>query len=176
MSQLFVKDRIVPQYIIDDILYNVENIQGFDSVTVRGTVKRDRSSITKRLKPDTYSDLCRILESFCQRIDHKHIPENLMVKEFEHLKYGVADHFKPHNDAMPNSNPKRIRRFTTVTLLSKSEDLEGGDLLVFDQNRNQINTNLDVGETIIFYSTTIHQVTPITKGGREVLVGWIYDR
>lgn len=176
MSQLFVKDRIVPQYIIDDILYDVENIQGFNSVTAKGTVKRDRSSVSKRLKPDAYADLCKILESFCQKIDHKHIPGNLMLKEFEHLKYGIADHFKPHDDAIPNSNPKRVRRFTSVTLLSKSIDLEGGDLLVFDKNKNQINTNLDEGETVVFYSTTLHQVTPITKGCREVIVGWIYDK
>ena len=68
------------------------------------------------------------------------------------------------------------RRFSTVTLLSKSDDLEGGDLLVYYENENYINTSLEVGETVIFYSSTNHKVTPITKGGREVLVGWIYDR
>lgn len=176
MTELFIKDKIVPDYIIDDILYEVEGIQGYDSVTIKGTVKRDRSSISKRLEPDIYADLCKILENFCQRIDPKYIPEYLILKEFEHLKYGISDHFKAHKDAVPNSNPKKIRRFTTVTLLSKSLDLEGGDLFVFDENLNQIDTNLGVGETVVFYSTTLHQVTPIIKGGREVLVGWIYDR
>lgn len=60
--------------------------------------------------------------------------------------------------------------------MHKTEDLEGGDLIIYDKNGEQINTELEVGETVIFYSSAFHKVTPITKGGREVLVGWIYDR
>lgn len=182
MSKLFVKDRVVPDYIFEDLAYDLKDITAQPSEVVdwkdgkQRTVKRDRSSLSKRIKSNLYLDLCKVLESFCARIDPKHIPENLIVKEFEHLEYGVTDHFHKHHDALPRSDSKRIRRFTTITLLSKADDLEGGDLLVFDEEDNPINTNLDVGETVVFYSTTMHQVTPITKGGREVLVGWIYDR
>ena len=54
--------------------------------------------------------------------------------------------------------------------------MEGGDLLLFDKNDYKYSAELDVGETVVFYSSTDHQVTPITCGGREVLVSWVYDR
>ena len=176
MSKIFLKDRIVPQHIIDDIQWETKNMPGKQSSTTKGTLKRDRSSVSKHLIPPTYADLCEILEYFCSRFDSTKLPSTLMLKEFEHLQYGPTDHFVKHTDDIKKNNPKRIRRFTTVTLLSKTKDLEGGDLLVFDKDMSEININLDVGETVVFYSSTLHQVTPIIKGGREVLVGWIYDR
>jgi predicted 2-oxoglutarate/Fe(II)-dependent dioxygenase YbiX len=94
----------------------------------------------------------------------------------EYLKYGISDHFIKHTDAISDKKLNRIRRFSTVTMLSKTDDLEGGDLLLFDENDDTYNANLEVGETVLFYSSTPHQVTPITCGGREVLVSWVYDR
>jgi predicted 2-oxoglutarate/Fe(II)-dependent dioxygenase YbiX len=108
-------------------------------------------------------------------LDKKHIPSKLILKEMEYLKYGPTDHFKKHNDSIHNKDPRKIRRFSTVTLLSKTEDLEGGNLIIFDKYDSKLEANLEVGETVLFYSSTFHKVTPITKGGREVLVGWIYD-
>lgn len=183
MNNLFVKDKIIPEYLFEDILYELQNVIGFDSMIKIDDhsnvidIKKDlRNSISKRLKIYEFLDLNKLLENFCKKLNNKHIPSTLMVKELEYLKYGISGHFKPHNDVVPNENQKLIRRFTTVTLLSKTDDLEGGDLIVFDKNKNAINTMLEVGETILFYSSTQHQVTPITKGGREVLVAWIYDR
>lgn len=174
MSKLFVKDRIIPEHIIDDIMFDAQMERGKPSgVTGKGSKDTDRISISRRLRPDSYMDLCILLQNFCREMDPKHDPNTLIVKELEHLEYGINGHFKAHIDVVSSKSP---RRFSTVTLLSKTEDLEGGDLIVYDKDENQINTNLEVGETVLFYSTTVHKVTPITKGGREVLVGWIYDR
>ena len=178
MSNLFVKNKIIPDYLFDDILYDLQNINGYKSqITGNNNINLNiRNSISKNLKPSEFLDLNRLLENFCQKFDNKHIPSTLMVKELEYLKYGILGHFRPHNDVVPNKKQNKIRRFTTVTLLSKTDDLEGGNLMVFDENANAINTKLEVGETVLFCSSTTHQVTPITKGGREVLVAWIYDR
>jgi predicted 2-oxoglutarate/Fe(II)-dependent dioxygenase YbiX len=185
MNSLFVKNKIIPEYLFEDIVYNLQNVREYESGvfnykspgdTKNGIEKKIRDSFSKNLNPSEFLDLNNILENYCQELGHWHLPSTLMVKELEYLKYKIAGHFKPHHDAIPNKNPKKVRRFTTVTLLSKTEDLEGGDLIVFDSNRNPVDTRLQVGETILFYSTTHHQVTPITKGGREVLVAWIYDR
>jgi predicted 2-oxoglutarate/Fe(II)-dependent dioxygenase YbiX len=178
MTKLFIKDKIIPNYLFEDILYDLQNINGFKSqIAGDNNINLNiRNSISKNLNPKEFLDLNRLLENFCQKFDNKHISSTLMVKELEYLKYGISGHFRPHNDVLSNKNPKRIRRFTTVTLLSKTDDLEGGNLMVFDKNENAINTMLEVGETILFYSSTTHQVTPIIKGGREALVAWIYDR
>jgi predicted 2-oxoglutarate/Fe(II)-dependent dioxygenase YbiX len=185
MNKLFVKNKIIPEYLFEDIVYDLQNIKEYESgivdydrsKTPQGRVKKNiRDSFSKNLRPSEFLDLNEILVNYCQELGSHHLPSTLIVKELEYLKYKISGHFKPHHDAIPNENPKKIRRFTTITLLSKTDDLEGGDLIVFDGNTNPINTMLEVGETILFYSTTYHQVTPIKKGGREVLVAWIYDR
>lgn len=181
MNKLFVKDKIIPNYLFEDILYDLQNVTGHQSlVSERNHVKvvdqKKRNSISKNLKPSEFLDLNKLLENFCSKLNNRHIPSKIIVKELEYLQYGISGHFNPHNDVIPNKNPNRVRRFTSVTLLSKTDDLQGGDLLVFDENKNAINTMLKVGETVLFYSSTMHQVTPITKGSREVLVAWIYDR
>jgi predicted 2-oxoglutarate/Fe(II)-dependent dioxygenase YbiX len=178
MNKPFIKDKIIPEYLFDDILYDLQNKTSKDSgVTGDKRINKFfRDSISKSLRPSEFLDLNRILENYCNKLDNKHIPSTLIVKELEYLKYKIAGHFKPHIDVIPTENKNKIRRFTSITLLSKTNDLEGGDLIVFDKDENAINTMLEVGETILFYSTTLHQVTPITKGGREVLVAWIYDR
>jgi predicted 2-oxoglutarate/Fe(II)-dependent dioxygenase YbiX len=180
MTKLFVKDKIIPDYLFEDILYDLQNKNEYKSGVSdgeNGTInEKIRNSISKKLKPSEFLDLNKLLENFCQKLDNKHIPSTLIVKELEYLKYGISGYFKPHKDVLPKGKENRIRRFTIVTLLSKTDDLEGGDLMVFDENGNAINTMLEIGETILFYSSTIHQVTRITKGDREVLVAWIYDR
>ena len=180
MTKLFIKDKIIPDYLFEDILYDLQNKNEYKSSVSDGENssidEKIRNSISKNLKPSEFLDLNHLLENYCQKLDKVHIPSSLMVKELEYLKYGISGHFKPHDDILANKNPKRIRRFTTVTLLSKTDDLEGGNLMIFDKNGNAINTMLEVGETILFYSSTTHQVTPIIKGDREVLVAWIYDR
>ena len=177
MDTLFVKNKIIPNYLFDDILYDLQNIAEYESKIINNRIDLNiRNSISKNLKPSDFLDLNKLLENYCREFNSKHISTTLMVKELEYLKYGISGHFKPHDDVLPNTKQNRIRRFTAVTLLSKTYDLEGGDLMVFDKNGNAINTMLEVGETILFYSTTLHEVTPITKGGREVLVAWIYDR
>jgi hypothetical protein len=175
----FVKGKVIPNYLIEDIIYDFDNTPGFSSgVMTDGKDTYDksvRSSISKIIDPKTYPDLNGILTGFCSILHQRHIPSLLVLGEMEHLKYGISDHFLPHDDVIPNKNPKRIRRFSTVTLLSKTEDLEGGQLIIYDKYGNELDSKLEVGETILFYSSTLHEVTPVTKGGREVLVGWIYD-
>jgi predicted 2-oxoglutarate/Fe(II)-dependent dioxygenase YbiX len=179
MNNTFVKDKVIPEYLLQDIIYDFNNIAGRNSDIIsnneRKIDKSFRSSISKVVDSKTYPDLNNILTSFCSSLDKKHLPSKLILKEMEYLKYGPTDHFKKHNDVISDKNPKRIRRFSTVTLLSKTEDLEGGNLIIFDKYDSKLEANLEVGETVLFYSSTFHKVTPITKGGREVLVGWIYD-
>ena len=179
MNSTFVKGKVIPEYLLQDIIYDFNNIPGINSGIINnGEEKIDkniRSSISKNVDSKTYPDLNNILTSFCSSLDKKHIPSKLILKEMEYLKYGPTDHFKKHNDSIHNKDPRKIRRFSTVTLLSKTEDLEGGNLIIFDKYDGKLETNLEVGETVLFYSSTFHQVTPIIKGCREVLVGWIYD-
>lgn len=173
MSKFFVKREVIPNSILEDLKYDLQFKKEFQAETTRGVDLVARSAIAKRVNPKLFFDYCNIIEKFCSEIDPKHIASTLIVKEIEYLQYGIGGHFVKHDDVVPMKNP---RRFSTVTMLSKTDDMEGGDLLLFDKNDNIYNVSLNVGETVVFYSSILHQVTPITCGGREVLVSWVYDR
>ena len=189
MSKLFVKNRIVPKYILDDILYDLNTIPETISEVAYITESKNtfnfkknsldvsfRNSNSKILNAYNYLDLAKIFENYCKELDPENIPSLYKMRELEYLKYGISGHFKKHTDAVQEKDARRIRRFSLVTLLSKNHDLEGGDLIIYDENNNEINTKLEVGETIIFHSKTFHKVTPITKGGREVLFAALFYR
>lgn len=174
--ELFIKDRIITDDILEDILYDLNSKPGYLS-SVEGDIDKIyyvdqvRNSISKRLKVNEFIDFANKIELICE----KKFNSYFLVKEFEYLKYSEGSHFKKHQDTFPNKNPKKVRRYTSITYLRKSSDLEGGELFLYD-NDNPISANLNVGETIIFPSHIMHSVSKIIKGNREVLVGWIYDR
>jgi len=90
--------------------------------------------------------------------------QNLQLGE-----YRVGGFYKPHVDVEPYS--ERTRKLSFSIQLSKSEDYEGGDLVLntgdlFTAPRKQ-------GAMIVFPSYTVHEVTPVTQGVRYSLVGWV---
>ena len=100
-------------------------------------------------------------------------PNNFEVQEFNYLKYGKGDKFTRHRDQIViEGKPKRI--FSTSTIVKTSDDLTGGDFLIWDHSEMSHRVALQPGETIFFDSTVDHEVTEVTKGNREVLVAWIY--
>jgi predicted 2-oxoglutarate/Fe(II)-dependent dioxygenase YbiX len=182
MQSLFIKRKLISDHILEDLKYDLSFEKEYAAkITTKDSTNNIlnldfRSATSKTINPTWYLDYCKLIEEFCSELNSKHIPSTLVVKEMEYLKYGISDHFKKHIDNSPNKKSTKIRRFSTITMLSKTDDLEGGDLLLFDENDDTYNASLEVGETILFYSSTLHQVTPITCGGREVLVSWVYDR
>tara|TARA_B100000073_G_scaffold186327_1_gene154270 strand:+ start:193 stop:573 length:381 start_codon:yes stop_codon:yes gene_type:complete len=58
---------------------------------------------------------------------------------------------------------------TEVTLLYKSDDLEGGDLIV---DGKQI--DMEVGDTYTYLPEQKHEVTEVNKGVRRVLISWFH--
>jgi predicted 2-oxoglutarate/Fe(II)-dependent dioxygenase YbiX len=76
------------------------------------------------------------------------------------LKYGVNGFAKRHRD--------RFSTYKTVSLVL-SDDFEGGDMYMNDE-RVELNK---AGEYIIFNGgKDFHEIKPITKGVRDVLIIW----
>lgn len=129
-----------------------------------------RSTTLKLVKSVDFPDISNsILKALGQFDPTVHI-DDYSAQEFNYLLYKVGDHFKKHKDVIKVANP---RIYTTVTLVRKSDDLVGGDLRVWDKKGVMQVINLKVGETVIFNSSTFHQVTPVEQGTRESLVVWI---
>ena len=58
---------------------------------------------------------------------------------------------------------------TEVTLLYKSEDLDGGDMIVEGKH-----INMEVGDTYTYLPEQKHEVTEVKKGVRRVLISWFH--
>ena len=59
--------------------------------------------------------------------------------------------------------------------LSDPTDYDGGEL-VMDQHQGEQAFKLDAGDMVLYPSTTLHRVEPVTRGTRLAAVGWVQSR
>lgn len=86
------------------------------------------------------------------------------------LKYNVGGHYGWHLDI--GSGEHMYRKLSFVIPLSPPEHYEGGELIVKTSSKEQ-SVPLTQGKMILFPSFILHKVTPVTKGERYMLVGWL---
>jgi hypothetical protein len=92
----------------------------------------------------------------CEKFDES--LENLYMIH-KHI-YGVNDFAQKHKD--------RFTTHKTVSLIL-SDEFEGGDMYINDK-KVKLNKK---GEYVVFHGgNDFHEVTPVTKGNREVLIIW----
>lgn len=66
-----------------------------------------------------------------------------------------------------------VRTDLSCTLfLTDSTDYEGGELVMY-LNGVEMAFKLNAGDAIMYPSTTLHRVNPVTKGTRRVALTWI---
>jgi len=91
-------------------------------------------------------------------------------------RYGIGETYGPHVDnaiRVPQGTNARIRTDLSATLfLSNPDDYDGGDLVIEDHFGTQP-VKLAAGDMILYPSTTLHQVTPVTRGERISAVFWL---
>ena len=90
--------------------------------------------------------------------------------ELQLTRYSEGDFFDWHLDFGPGESS--ARKLSVTMQLSDPDDYEGGDLQ-FMVNQKIVNAPREKGTIIIFPSFVNHRVTPITRGVRESIVGWI---
>jgi len=77
------------------------------------------------------------------------------------------------DNAIMGSAAQRLRSDISFTLfLSNAADYEGGELVIHTAGLTQ-HVSGDWGELVLYPSTSIHEVRPVTRGERIVAVGWI---
>ena len=91
-------------------------------------------------------------------------------QELQLTRYSEGDFFDWHLDFGPGGIS--TRKLSVTVQLSDPNDYEGGDL-EFMINQNIVKAPRKKGTVIIFPSFILHRVTPITKGTRQSIVGWV---
>jgi PKHD-type hydroxylase len=91
-------------------------------------------------------------------------------------RYSGGHSFGSHVDnairQVPGS-PHRVRTDLSATLfLAEPDDYEGGELIVEDTYGTH-SVKLSAGHMVLYPSTSLHRVTPVTRGARVASFFWI---
>jgi PKHD-type hydroxylase len=102
------------------------------------------------------------------------IPRQIFPPLFN--RYGVGQHFGVHVDNAVRGDHLtglRIRTDISVTLfLSEPDEYDGGELIVEDYYGSQ-EVKLPAGQLVLYPATSLHTVTPITRGTRVASFFWL---
>jgi PKHD-type hydroxylase len=95
----------------------------------------------------------------------------------EPLQYSVYDstelgYYNIHCDSTLRNTSGFTRKISYSILLTDTTEFEGGDLLLHT-SKSPINLPLKKGSMVLFPSFSPHSVTPVTKGTRKTIVGWM---
>lgn len=89
---------------------------------------------------------------------------------------GDTNHYGAHidNAVMHSRNPPQwVRTDLSCTLfLSPPHEYEGGELVIHDP-QGERRVKLDAGDLVLYPGTTLHEVTPVTRGARVASFFWI---
>lgn len=124
-----------------------------------------------RQKYGMYYDICGKVTS-----DLNHHFYNFDVEDIEVLQYTEYDSkelgkYDWHTDV--GYEYHHNRKLSFVIQLSDPTEYEGGELQFFGGESAPMIAPKTKGTFILFPSTNWHRVTPVTKGIRHSLVGWI---
>lgn len=86
------------------------------------------------------------------------------------LKYNIGGHYDWHLDI--GSGKHMYRKLSFVIPLSPPESYDGGELIIKAGVKERA-APLEQGKMILFPSFILHKVTPVTRGERYMLVGWL---
>ncbi len=108
----------------------------------------------------------------CMKVNNERFWFDLLGfhQELQLTKYGEGDLFDWHMDF--GAGDISARKLSITVQLADSDDYEGGDLQ-FMANQKVENAPRQKGTAIIFPSFVMHRVTPVTKGVRQSIVGWV---
>mgnify|MGYP001391482115 CR=1 FL=1 len=178
MNKLFVKSKTIPFQSLLDIQEDNEAklipSQTYTSKKGNSIDNTFRESHSKVLKPKEYPEISNELFKFLDIFDGTKDPNKYKLGELEYIEYGVGGKFKKHRDVLKVKEGQSTRAYSSSTLISKTDDLEGGALTIYSSDGYPVDIHLEPGETIFFSSDTLHEVKEITKGYRKVLVAWIH--
>ncbi len=136
---------------------------------------RVKNNLEVRMEPERMKLLIRILmsslghnEVFRFGVLPHRVADPIIARYEPGMTYG--DHV---DDPVMGSQGPRLRTDVSMTIfLGPPEDYDGGELVVrtsFGEKR----VKLPAGDAVVYPSSSLHQVSPVTRGERLVALTWI---
>lgn len=134
-------------------------------------------SVKNNLQAADEADTRAILEMVGKRLrEHALIRSAARPKEWVRLTLSRYDSSMAYGTHVDNAFIEGRRTDCSFTLfLSAPDDYDGGEL-VLEETAGERAFKLDAGDLLLYPSTTLHRVAPVTRGSRLVVVGWITSR
>lgn len=135
-----------------------------------------RSEIMFLTDMEHFGKLYDVVINSVLEVNNSHFKYSL--NHIEPLQYAVYRSenlgcYNIHTDSYLRNTSGFSRKVSFSILLDDPEDFEGGDLLLHTSD-NPIKADMKKGDMFLFPSFVPHSVTPVTKGTRRALVGWVY--
>lgn len=88
-------------------------------------------------------------------------------------RYEAGMSYGTHVDNALMGNQEKLRSDISLTLfLNKPSSYEGGELVI-ESIEGERTFKLEAGDAVVYPSSTLHRVEPVTEGVRLVTVGWV---
>lgn len=91
-------------------------------------------------------------------------------------RYSSGETYGFHVDAaimrMPHNNEVLRSDMSMTTFLSEAEEYEGGELIIQTEFGEQ-KVKLNAGDAVLYPSSSLHKVTPVTAGERVAAITWM---
>ncbi len=171
-KSIFVYDNIGNEEFITNILAYIEHKEFHDGLV------GNRVDINQKKRKDLFikePSMLRFIDNYIFDNMYVNIKEHFGdIKYREHWKigkyYGNEDGF--YNAHRDTTGDTKYRTMSMICSLSDPSEYVGGELC-FDELGEVI--KLKKGQLVIFDSSLLHRVTPVTYGIRIVLIGFMFD-
>jgi PKHD-type hydroxylase len=178
---------VVGMIVVKDVL-SAQQLQQLNHVIAkqawvdgRVTGGQQSNSVKNNQQLSADSDVTKDLEDYVLAALANHpvfISAALPLKLFPPMfnRYAKGETYGVHVDnaiRIPPGSSARIRTDLSATLfLTDPDSYDGGELVIEDHYGSQP-VKLAAGDMILYPSTTLHQVTPVTRGERITAVFWV---
>lgn len=102
------------------------------------------------------------------------LPHKIYPPRFN--RYGVGEQYGTHVDAsimyQPGSSEPLRSDLSLTLFLNNAGDYDGGELVIESQFGAQ-EVKLDAGDLVLYPSSSLHRVNPVTRGERMAAIAWL---
>ena len=184
-NQIINWDYTIPNALTDSDIKMIENYAGafpdqFEKAEVRtenSPVDLDyrRTDVMFLHDMEVFSELYNKVFDIVLSVNTTHFRYSLNYAEvLQYSRYNSSDlgYYDIHCDTQLRNTSGFNRKISFSILLNDPSEFEGGDLL-FHASREPYRAEMKKGDMVLFPSFLPHSVSPVTKGVRKTLVGWI---